>query len=38
MEYKYYLALAIASPLALIAYIIALGLYPLVWSNYFTST
>lgn len=29
MEYKYYLALAIASPLALIAYIIALGYTPL---------
>ncbi len=29
MEYKYYLALAIASPIALIAYIIALGYTPL---------
>jgi cobalt/nickel transport protein len=29
MEYKYYIALAIASPLALIAYIIALGYTPL---------
>jgi cobalt/nickel transport protein len=29
MEYKYYLALAIASPLALIAYIVALGYTPL---------
>ena len=29
MEYKYYLALALASPLALIAYIIALGFTPL---------
>jgi cobalt/nickel transport protein len=29
MEYKYYLSLAIASPLALIAYIIALGYTPL---------
>jgi len=29
MEYKYYLALALASPLAIIAYTIALGYTPL---------